>query len=87
MGFCDEFVHVYTIRCDGCRKETRPAFHRIVTVATAKRQRYERFETVSGDKKEVHWFCSGCLRKPGVREGLEQKNVTALPVRKVASTS
>lgn len=77
MALTSEFIYVYTIQCDGCLKRTRPAFHRIVAIARAKRAGYERFEL--GEKKEITWFCKPCLTSPHVQDWIDKLKVPPIP--------
>lgn len=57
----EEFVHVYALQCDGCRRVGPVAFHRIVAIGLAKRKGYTRHEV--GAKPDILWLCTTCGKK------------------------
>ena len=61
MGFAYEDHRHYFIRCDNCGRRARFALHRIVCIAQAKKQGFQRF-VVEDLNDKVVWVCPGCAK-------------------------
>jgi len=62
MALAYEDHRHYFIRCDNCGRRARFAIHRIVCIAQAKKQGFQRFEVRNNTENEVVWACPGCAK-------------------------